>query len=58
MTFIIHIFQFHGKSEHKQVKLNGIKRDMCKFDSIFVICEVVYYLNDFLFFDKAHLKND
>ena len=35
MIFIISIFQFHCKSEHKQVKWNKIKRDTCKFHSIF-----------------------
>ena len=30
MTFIIDIFQFHCKIEHKQVKCNKIKEDMCK----------------------------
>ena len=35
MTFIIGIFQFHYKSEHKQVNWNGIKQDICKSDSTF-----------------------
>ena len=35
MTFIIGIFQFHCKSEHKQVKRNEIKQDMRKSDSTF-----------------------
>ena len=35
MTFRIDIFQFHCKNDHKQVKRNKIKRDMCKSDSIF-----------------------
>ena len=29
--FLIGIFEFHCKSEHKQVKSNKIKPDMCKF---------------------------
>ena len=33
MIFTIGIFQFYGKSEHKQVKRNKIKQDMCKSDS-------------------------
>ena len=33
MSFIIAIFQFHCISEHKQVKGNEIKGDMCKSDS-------------------------
>ena len=35
MTFIIGIFQFHCKSEHKQVKLNKIKREIRRSDSNF-----------------------
>ena len=35
MIFTIGIFQFYGKSEHKQVKRNKIKQDMCKSDSSF-----------------------
>ena len=35
MTFIIGNFQFHCKSEHKQVQRNKIIWDMCKSDSIF-----------------------
>ena len=35
MTFIIGIFQFHCKSEHKQVKWNEIEQGMCKSDSTF-----------------------
>ena len=37
MTFIIwhYNWQFHCKSEHKQVKWDEIKQNMCKFDSIF-----------------------
>ena len=33
MTLIIGIFQFHCKSEQKQVKWNEIKQNMCKYDS-------------------------
>ena len=33
--FYSNIFQFHWKLEHKQLKWNKIKRDMCKSDSIF-----------------------
>ena len=29
-VIVIGIFQFHCKSEHKQVKNNKIKRNMCK----------------------------
>ena len=35
MTFIISIFQFHHRSEDKELKGNKIKQDMCKSDSIF-----------------------
>ena len=35
MAFVIDTFQFHCKSEHKQVKQNKITRDMCKSDSAF-----------------------
>ena len=35
MTFITDIFQFHYKGEHKQIKCNEIKREMCKSDSRF-----------------------
>ena len=35
MAFTIGIFQFHFKSERKQVKSNKIKRDMWKSGSIF-----------------------
>ena len=35
MILIIGIFQFHCRSEHKQIKWNKIKREMCKSDSIF-----------------------
>ena len=57
---IICIFQFHCKNEHKQVKWNKIKWDMCKFDNIFLIYQGTYYLNDFwnLFLDKVYLKNE
>ena len=34
MSFLIGMFQFHCKSEHKQVKSNEFKRDMGKSDSI------------------------
>ena len=40
MTFIIGIFQFYYKSEHKQVKRNKIKQDMCKSDSIIPYLQV------------------
>ena len=40
MTFIIGIFQFYYKSEHKQVKKNKIKQDMCKSDSIIPYLQV------------------
>ena len=36
MTFIIGIFQFHCKGEHRQVVWNKIKWDMCKSESIFL----------------------
>ena len=60
MNFIIFTFQFHCKSEHKQVKWNKIIRDMCKCHSIFLIYKVVHYLNDFLnlFLDNISLKNE
>ena len=35
MTFIIGIFQFHGKIEQKQVKIKKIKWNMFKSDSFF-----------------------
>ena len=35
MTFMLGIFQFHCKSEHKQVKWNKIKQDTSTSDSIF-----------------------
>ena len=35
MTFVIAIFQFHCKSEHKQVKGNKIKREIFKSGFIF-----------------------
>ena len=35
MAFVIGIFQFHRKKEHKQVKQNKIKQGMCKSDSTF-----------------------
>ena len=33
--YIWHSFQFHCKSDHKQVTWNKIKRAMCEYDSIF-----------------------
>ena len=36
MTFIFDTFQFHCKSESKQVKSNEMQHDMCKSDSIFL----------------------
>ena len=55
MAFIIDTFQFNCKSEHKQVKWNEIKEDMCKSDSVFPYLNGVRYLNDFLnlFLDKV-----
>ena len=35
MTFTIGIFQFHCKSDYKQVKLNKIKQNVWKSDSTF-----------------------
>ena len=35
MIFIFGIFQFHCKSDHKQVKWNKIKQGLCKSDRIF-----------------------
>ena len=35
VAFTIVIFQFHCKIEHKQLKSNQIKQDMCKCDSMF-----------------------
>ena len=35
MTFTISMFQFHCQREHKQIKWNKIKHDMCKSDCIF-----------------------
>ena len=35
MTFIIGTFQFHFKSDHKQIKWNRITWEMCKSDSLF-----------------------
>ena len=59
MTFIIGIFQFHGKIEQKQVKIKKIKWNMFKSDSFFLIYKVLEYLNEFwnLFLDKVYLKN-
>ena len=47
IIFIIGIFQFHCKSEHKQVKWNKMKEDMFKTDSIFPCLQSSSYLNDF-----------
>ena len=47
MTFIIGIFQFHGKIEQKQVKIKKIKWNMFKSDSFFLIYKVLEYLNEF-----------
>ena len=44
MTFIISIFQFKYKGEHKQVKRNKIKQNMCKGDNNFF-----YLVNSTLF---------
>ena len=35
MTFIIDTFQFHCRSEHKQVQRNKMIQYMYKYDSIF-----------------------
>ena len=35
MSITFGTFQFHCKSEYKQIKRNKIMQDMCKFDSIF-----------------------
>ena len=46
MTFLIDIFQFHCKSEHKQlneIRLNGAFANLTVF---FLICKAVHYLND------------
>ena len=44
VTFIIDIFQFQQKSEHKQVKCNGTRAKVTVF---FLIYKVVHYLNYF-----------
>ena len=56
MALIIGIFQFHCKSEHKQVKWNEIKQGMSKSDSIFPYLECgalfkwnLIYSNEILF---------
>ena len=53
-----HFFQFHCKSEYKQVTWNKIKQDMRKSDSIFPYYNVILCLNDFwnLFLEKYYLK--
>ena len=45
MTFIIRIFNFYCKIEQEQVKLNKIKRGMCKSDSNF------FYLQSIMVFE-------
>ena len=40
MTFIIGTFQFHCKTERKQVKRNKIKSDMCKSDGVFPCLQI------------------
>ena len=39
MTFLIDMFLFHCKSEHKQVKESEIKQELCKSDGIFPYLE-------------------
>ena len=61
MVFIISIFQFHCKSEHKQGKWNKIKRDMCKSDSIFPYLQIITLFEwhvKFIFLYNIYLKND
>ena len=60
MTFIIGILTFHGKSEHKQVKWNEIKRDICKCDSIFLYLQrgTLIKLLLSLYLDKVYMKNE
>ena len=60
MTFIINFIQFQCKREHKQVKRNKIKQDMCKSDSFFLIYKALPYFNDFcnIFLDMVYLKNE
>ena len=57
---IIGTFQSHCKCEHNQIKSNKIAQDMCKSDSIFFICKIVNYLNDFwkLFLAKAFYERN
>ena len=45
MTFIIDVFQFHCKSEHKQKKGNEIKGDMSKSDSAFPYLQCTILFN-------------
>ena len=40
MTFIIGPLQFHCKSEHKQLKWNKIRQEMCKSASIFPYLQI------------------
>ena len=47
MPFVNGNFQFHCKSEHKQVKWNKITPDMCKSDSIFPYLQSTALLNLF-----------
>ena len=52
MTFIISIFEFKYKSEHKQVKRNKIKQNMCKADNFFLFSKQhtiqIIFENNFL----------
>ena len=50
MTLSIGIFQLHGKSELKQVKVNKIKQDMYRSDSIFPYLQSVTLFKGFLKF--------
>ena len=52
MTFIIDIFQFDCKNEHKQVKWNQIKQDMCKSEN------TLFTMWFTTFLDKVYLKNE
>ena len=60
MIFTIGIFQFHCKSEQKEVKLNKIKRNMYKSDSIFPHLQSITVFNDNLNFisNKVYLKDE
>ena len=60
MTFMIGIFQFHCKSEHKKVKGNEIKGDMHKSDSAFTYLKRATIFKQFLnsFFDKVYRKSE